>query len=120
MTSGKMTVPGERALYLNPPPGTVLISVDEKSGVQATPASTLSQCPLLNLADPCLIFCARGLGADQGSDGRMAAQPVQAAAAGGPDAADRDAQLGADLGVRHRRVCGEQGDQLLAARRQVG
>src|SRR6185437_14973029 len=52
-------------------------------------------------------------------DGRVAVQFVQAAAAAGPDAADRDAQPGADLGVGHRRVFDEQGDQLLAAWRQV-
>jgi hypothetical protein len=50
----------------------------------------------------------------------MAAQLVQAAAAGGPDAAGRDTQLGADLGVRHGRVFDEQGDQLLAGGGQVG
>jgi hypothetical protein len=38
----EMTVPGEKALYLNPPPATVLISVDEKAGIQVSPASTLS------------------------------------------------------------------------------
>ncbi len=49
----------------------------------------------------------------------MTAQPVQAAAASGPDAADWDAQAGADLRVRCRRVLGEQGDQLLVARGQL-
>src|SRR5215831_11358134 len=45
-----------------------------------------------------------GLGVDEGGDGGVVAQLVEAAAAAGPDAADRDAQLGADLGVRQRRV----------------
>jgi hypothetical protein len=35
----------------------------------------------------------------------------------GPDAPGRAAQLGADLGVRHRRVLDEQGDELLGAAR---
>jgi hypothetical protein len=56
-----------------------------------------------------------GFGSDEYGDGRVLAQLVQAAAAGRPDAADRDAQPGADLGVRHRRVSGEHGDQLLAS-----
>ena len=51
----------------------------------------------------------------QRSDGRIAAQLLQAAAAGRPDAPDRDTQLGADLGVRHRRVLDQHGDQPLAA-----
>jgi enoyl-[acyl-carrier protein] reductase II len=58
-------------------------------------------------------------GGDQG-EGRMAAQPGQAAAAAGRDVRDRDAQGGADLGVRLARDRGEQGDQLLVAGRQVG
>ena len=33
---------------------------------------------------------------------------------------DRDVQPGADLGVRHGQVIDQQGDQLLAARRQAG
>jgi len=49
-------------------------------------------------------FSAAGFGVDQGGDCRMAAQLVQAAAASRPDALDRDAQPGADLGVRHWRV----------------
>ena len=56
-----------------------------------------------------------GVGVDQGSNYWIAAQFFQAAAAAWPDAADRDAQLGADLGIRRGRVFGEQGDQLLAA-----
>jgi hypothetical protein len=50
----------------------------------------------------------------------MAAQPGQQAAAGGPDAADRDAQPGADLGVRQRRIHDEQFHQPPAAGGQVG
>jgi hypothetical protein len=61
-----------------------------------------------------------GFVVDQGGDCRMAAEPGQAAAAGGPNAADRDAQPGADLGVRHGRVRDKQGNQLLAALRQIG
>jgi hypothetical protein len=45
-----------------------------------------------------------GFGIDQRSDCRIAAQSQQAAAAGGPDARGRNAELGADLGMRHRRV----------------
>jgi hypothetical protein len=60
------------------------------------------------------------VGVDQGSDRRIAAQLVQAAAAAWPDASDRDAQPGADLGVRHGRVFGEQGDQPLAPGSQPG
>ena len=48
----------------------------------------------------------------------MTAEFVQAAAAGGSYAADRNAQRGADPGVGHGRVLDEQGDQLLAAGRQ--
>src|SRR5215510_13675515 len=44
-----------------------------------------------------------GFGVDEGGDGGVVAQLVQAAAAAGPDAADRDAQPGADLGVGQRR-----------------
>jgi hypothetical protein len=43
-------------------------------------------------------------GADEAGDGGVAAQLVQAAAAVGPDAADRDAQPGADLRVGQRGV----------------
>jgi hypothetical protein len=50
----------------------------------------------------------------------VATQLGQAAAAAGPDAAGRDAELGADLGVRQGRILGQQGDQLLAGRRQRG
>ena len=60
-----------------------------------------------------------GVGVDQRGDGRVAAQLGQAAAPVRADAAGRDAQPGADLGIRHGRVLGEQGDQLLAAGRQV-
>src|ERR1700722_9983052 len=62
----------------------------------------------------------RGLRGDQRRDGRVLAHPVQAAAAGRADAADRYAQPGADLGVGHRRVGDEQGDQLLAVRGKLG
>jgi hypothetical protein len=55
------------------------------------------------------------MGGDQGGDGRVAAQLLQAAAAGGPDAPDRDAEPGADLDVGDRRVLDEDGEQLLAA-----
>jgi hypothetical protein len=41
----------------------------------------------------------------------VAAQLVQAAAAAGPDAAGRDAQPGADLRIRQRRIVDEQGEQ---------
>ena len=37
----------------------------------------------------------------------------------GPDAADRDTQPGADIGVRQGRVLEQQEDQLLAGGRQV-
>jgi len=40
---------------------------------------------------------ARSFSVDQGSDGRVAAQLVQAAAPGGPDAPDWHVQPGADL-----------------------
>jgi len=43
-------------------------------------------------------------GADEAGDGGVAAQLIQAAAALGPDAADRDAQPGADLRVGQRGV----------------
>ena len=59
------------------------------------------------------------VGVDQRGDGRVMAELVQAAAAARADASDRNAQLGADLGVRYGRVCDEQGDQLLAARGQI-
>jgi hypothetical protein len=49
----------------------------------------------------------------------VAAQLVQAAAAGRPDAADGDAQPGADLGVGHGRVLDQQADQLPARWRQI-
>ena len=57
-----------------------------------------------------------GFGVGERGDGRVPAQFVQAAAAGGADAADRDAEPGADLGVRQGRVGGQQGDQPLAVR----
>src|SRR3984893_3164114 len=60
-----------------------------------------------------------GLGVDQRGDGRVAPHLVQVAAAVRADAADRDAQAGADVGVGQRRVGDEQGDQLLAVRRQL-
>src|SRR5262245_36802686 len=47
------------------------------------------------------------------------AQFFEAAAAAGPDASDRDAQPGAYLRIRHRRVLDEHAHQLLAFRRQV-
>jgi len=62
----------------------------------------------------------RGVGVDQGGEGRVGAQLVEAAATQGPDAADRDTEGGADLGVGHGRVGGEQGEQLLGAGREVG
>ena len=49
------------------------------------------------------------LGADEGGDGGVAADLVEVAAAGRADAADGDAQLGADVGVGRGRVRGEQG-----------
>jgi hypothetical protein len=60
------------------------------------------------------------LGADQGGDGRVAAQLVQASAAGGPDAPDGDAEARADLGIGQRRVLDQQREQLLAAGGQAG
>ena len=51
---------------------------------------------------------------------RMAAQLIQAVAPGTPDAVDRDAQPGTDLGRRDGRVFGQQKDQLLTGRRQAG
>src|SRR5437660_889035 len=63
---------------------------------------------------------ARGFVVDQGSDGRVAAQPVQAPSAVGSDAPGRDAQPRADLGIRYRRVCDGQGEQLLAGGGQPG
>src|SRR6201986_4859480 len=56
----------------------------------------------------------------QAGDGWMAAQLVQAAAAVRPDAADRDAQPGADLGIRHGRGLGQQDHQPLPAGGQGG
>jgi hypothetical protein len=56
-----------------------------------------------------------GVGVEQSGDRRIAAQPVQAAAAAWPDAPDRDAQPSADLGVRHGWILHEHGDQPLAA-----
>jgi hypothetical protein len=50
----------------------------------------------------------------------LVAQPLQAAAAVRPDAPGWDAQLGADLGVRHGRVLDEQGDQPMTFWGQVG
>ena len=47
------------------------------------------------------------------------AQPVQASAPLRADAADGDAEPGADFGVGDRRVSDEQGDQLLAVLRQA-
>jgi hypothetical protein len=59
-------------------------------------------------------------GVDQRGDGRVTAQPVQAAGAARPDAADSDAQLGTDLRIGHGRVFDQQGDQLPTAGGQVG
>ena len=75
----------------------------------------------MSLPAPALphISCRAAVSVDQGGDGRMAAQLVQTAAAGGPDAPHRDAKPGTDLGVRNRRVLDQQQDQLLVARRQV-
>ena len=64
---------------------------------------------------PCISRPGLGVDGDQRCDGWGAAQLVQAAAAARPDAADRDAQPGADLGICQGRVLDEQGDQLLAA-----
>src|SRR4029077_15034592 len=65
--------------------------------------SSLQCCPVvyLTLGDLCF-------GVYQGGDGRVAAQLVQAAGAAGADAAGRDAQRGADLGIGQRRVFQEQ------------
>src|SRR5215469_3862168 len=60
-----------------------------------------------------------GSGLDQGGDRRVAAQLVQAPAAGGPDAADRYAQFGADLCIRHGRILDEHGEQPLTAGSQT-
>ena len=57
-----------------------------------------------------VIVCRAAVDADQGDDGRVAAQSVQAAGPSGADAADRNAQPGGDFGVRQWRVHGEQGD----------
>ncbi len=65
-------------------------------------------------------MCRACVGVDQGSDGRVAAELVHVAAAGGPDAADGDTEPDADLGVGHGRVLKQQGDQLLAGGRQSG
>jgi hypothetical protein len=59
-------------------------------------------------------------GIDQGSNGRVAAQLVQAAATAGADAPDGDAQLSADLVVWHRGVFDQEREQPLAVWRQVG
>ena len=61
---------------------------------------------------PCR-FGVRVSGVDQGCDGWVGAQRVQAAAAVGSDAADGDAQFGADLGVGHRGVVEEEREQPL-------
>ena len=61
-----------------------------------------------------------GVGVEQSGDRRIAAQPVQAAAAAWPDAPDRDAQPRADLGVRHGWILHEHGDQPLATWGQAG
>src|SRR6478672_525695 len=66
-----------------------------------------------------LPFVNPGLRVDQRGDGRVLPHLVQVAAAVRADAADRDAQPGADIGVGQRRVGDEQGDQLLAVRRQL-
>ena len=58
-------------------------------------------------------LCGLGFGADERGDSWVMAQLVQAPAAVRPDAADRDAQPGADLGVRHGWIFDQQGDQLL-------
>jgi hypothetical protein len=50
----------------------------------------------------------------QRGNGRMAPQFIQGLATGRPDAADRDAQPGADLRAWHWRILGKQGNQLLA------
>ena len=65
------------------------------------------------------LICRAWVGVDQGGDDRVAAQLAQAAAASGPDAADRDAQPGTDLGVRHGRVLDQHEDQSPAGWRQV-
>ena len=51
-----------------------------------------------------------GFGVDQRCNSGVAAQLVQASGAARPDAADRDAQTGADHCVRHSRILDEQGD----------
>src|SRR5579862_10059075 len=56
----------------------------------------------------------------QAGDGRVAAQPVQGAAAVRADASDRDAEPGADLGVGHGWVGDEQSQQSLEGQRQAG
>src|SRR5580698_8508615 len=55
-----------------------------------------------------------------GDDGVRAAQPFQAAGSLGADAADRDVQFRADLRVGAGRVGHEHGQELLAARRELG
>jgi kumamolisin len=57
---------------------------------------------------------------DQADDGRVAAQPVQGAAAVRADAPDRDAEPGADLGVGHGWIGDEQSQQPLGGQRQAG
>ena len=49
----------------------------------------------------------------------MAAKPVQAPGPDRSDAADRDTQAGADLGIGHWGVGDEHADQPLVADRQV-
>src|SRR5262249_25247953 len=58
--------------------------------------------------------------ADQSGDDPVAAQHVQAAPAGGADAAPPAAQRSADLCVRHRRAFDDQRSKSLAVRRQAG
>ena len=66
-----------------------------------------------------VVLCGAAADVGEGGDGWVAAQLVQAAAAGGPDAADRDTQPGADIGVRQGRILEQQEDQLLARGRQI-
>src|SRR6185437_8644945 len=73
-----------------------------------------------NLATSADTYRSRQRGIDQGGDGRMVAYLLQAPLAGRPDAADRDAEPGADLCVGDRRVFGEHGEQLLAGGGQAG
>ena len=53
-------------------------------------------------------------GVHQSGEHRVMAQLIQATSPAGPDAPDRDAQPGADLGVRHGWILGEHFDQLPA------